>query len=109
MNNSFYGKTSQNIRKRVRVKGALNVKDCKRYLSCPSLEYFEAIYNYLTLFKCKKKINLFLDKPIYVVFTVLELSKLHMYHMYYSYFKKFYGDTCSLLYMDTDSFYLYIK
>lgn len=108
MNNSYYGKTSQNVRKRINVRGALNVKDSNRYLSSPSLEYFEAINNYLTLFKCKK-INLILDKPIYAGFTVLELSKLHMYDLYYSNFKKIYDDKCSLLYMDTDSFYLEIR
>ena len=108
MNNSFYGKTCQNIRKRINIKAAVNVNQCKKYLSNPSLEYFEIVNDFLTLFKCKK-VNLIVDKPIYVGFVVLELSKLKMYSLYYNYFKKFYKEKCTLLYMDTDSLYLNIK
>ena len=108
MNNSFYGKTCMNVRKRLNVRAALNVEQSKKYLSSPSLEYFEIVNDFLTLFKCKKT-NLVLDKPIYVGFTVLELSKLKMYSLYYDYFKSYYNDNCSLLYMDTDSFIMEIK
>ena len=54
MNNSFYGKTCMNIRKRLNMRAAFNVEQCKKYLSSPSLEYFEIVNNFLTLFKCKK-------------------------------------------------------
>ena len=108
MNNSFYGKTCMNIRKRLNIKAAFNVDQCKKYLSSPSLEYFEIVNDFLTLFKCKKT-NLIVDKPIYVGFTVLELSKLKMYSLYYDYFKSYYNENCSLLYMDTDSFIMEIK
>ena len=50
-----------------------------------------------------------MDKPIYIGFTVLELSKLHMYRLHYAFFKYTYQDDLKLAYMDTDSFIYYIK
>lgn len=43
MNNSFFGKTCMNLRKRVNVKATFNVENCKKQLSSPSLEYFEIV------------------------------------------------------------------
>lgn len=97
-----------NLRKRQNVKATINAEQCKRYLSSPSLEHFEIVNEFLTIFKCKKT-NLIIDKPIYVGFTVLELSKLKMYSLYYDNFKCFYKENCSLLYMDTDSLFLSVK
>ena len=36
----------------------------------------------------KQKSRVVLNKPIYVGFSVLDLSKLHMYKFYYDVFKK---------------------
>lgn len=108
LNNSFYGKCLQNVRKRISVKGALTIEACKKYLASPALDYFEPLNESLTLFKMKQT-NLRLDKPIYIGFTVLEISKLRLYELYFSYFKKIYDSKCTLLYTDTDSLYLYIE
>lgn len=108
MNNSFYGKTCQNVRKRIDVKGALNENDCKKYLSNPLLEEFRIINENFSIYKLKRA-NLVLNKPIYVGFSVLELSKLHMYKLYYEYFKSYYDTNVNLIYIDTDSLYLKIQ
>ncbi|GBM30103.1 hypothetical protein AVEN_223846-1 [Araneus ventricosus] len=108
MNNAWFGKSLQNPRKRLQIDGAFTLKQCQKKLSSPLLENFEIINEEFTVFKMSKK-NLCLDKPIYIGFTILELSKLHMYKMYYDYFKKFYENKCSLLYTDTDSLYLEIR
>lgn len=50
-----------------------------------------------------------LDKPIYIGFTVLEISKSHMYDFHYSHMKPFYGENLNLCYTDTDSFLYFIK
>ena len=56
-----------------------------------------------------KKEKIFLNKPIYVGMTVLDLSKHLMYDFYYNQFKKKYDDRCELLYTDTDSLLLEIQ
>ena len=44
-----------------------------------------------------------LNKPVYVGFTVLDLSKLYMYEFHYEEMKMRYGDRARLLFTDTDS------
>ena len=46
------------------------------------------------------------DKPIYLGFTVLELSKLLMYEFYYNKLQPYWKQSIQLHYMDTDSFIL---
>ncbi len=44
-----------------------------------------------------------LDKPIYLGFSILELSKLHMFQMHYDVIRKQFKDRARLLFTDTDS------
>ena len=51
-----------------------------------------------------------MDKPIYLGFSVLELSKLLMYETYYDKLQPYFGlKNLQLHYMDTDSFVLSVK
>ena len=51
-----------------------------------------------------------MDKPIYLGFTVLELSKLLMYETYYDILQPYFGQkNIQLQYMDTDSFVLSVN
>ena len=50
------------------------------------------------------------DKPIYLGYSVLELSKLLMYETYYDILQPYFGqENIQLHYMDTDSFVLSVN
>ena len=98
----------ENPRKKLNIQAAFTEDRCQRLLRNPQLEYFEIINPHFIIYKMRKS-NLVLDKPIFVGFSVLELSKLHMYRLYYDNFKRVYNDRCNLLYYVTDSLYLNIE
>ena len=74
MINSVYEKTMENLRKRINVRLANNEKDFLKYTSKPT-HITHKIFdkNYAVIHEIKPV--LMLNKPIYVGFTVLELSK----------------------------------
>ena len=49
-----------------------------------------------------------MNKPVYLGFSILQISKTLMYEFCYHYMK-IYGDNVKLCYMDTDSFIMHIK
>ena len=104
--NSVYGKTMENVRKRVNVKLINNEKKHLKVVSRPSFVSQKILdKNLVTVHKIKPV--LLLNKPIYVGFSILELSKMIMYDWHYNYFVK--KIDCSLLFTDTDSLVYEIK
>ena len=97
MINSVYGKTMENLQKRIRL-----VNSEQEYLKYTSRS------NHITHKVCDKKYAaihevkpvLTLNKPILVGFTVLELSKWLRYDVHYNFIKKHF-DT-EFLFTDTD-------
>ena len=95
MNNSVYGKTMENSRKRIKIQVVKNSQDFIKY-TCVNWKVFE---NSLAAIH-KKKISLTLNKPIYVGFTVLETSKREMSNFHYNFMiRKF---NTRLLFTDTE-------
>ena len=74
MINSVYGKTMENLRKRINVRLVNNEKDFLKYTSRPT-HITHKIFgkNYAVIHEIRPVLTL--NKPIYVGFTVLELSK----------------------------------
>ena len=56
-----------------------------------------------------KKVDLKMNKPIYLGQAILDISKTLMYEFWYDYIKPKYGDKARSRYMDTDSFIIHIK
>ena len=57
----------------------------------------------------RKKTEIFINKPVYLGLSILELSKTLMYEFWYDYVKPKYGEKAKFCYMDTDSLIVYIK
>ena len=50
-----------------------------------------------------------MNKPVYLGFSILEISKTLMHQFWYDYMKPKYGDNARLCYVDTGSFIIHIK
>ena len=110
MNNSVFGKTMENLRKRVDVKlvRADEYDRLRRLIASPSYARANIFDNNLTAIQMHKS-RLLLNRPVYVGMSVLDLSKRLMSDFYYNKLKKQYGERCQLLYTDTDSLLLEIQ
>ncbi|HLX54592.1 MAG TPA: hypothetical protein VKR58_11655, partial [Aquella sp.] len=102
MNNSVFGKTMENLRKRQNIKLISNILQLQKYVSKPGF-ISSKIFNENLVAVHNVKEKLILDKPIYVGFCILDLSKWLMYDFHYGYIKNKYGDKAKLLFTDTDS------
>ena len=103
MNNSVFGKTIENIRKRQNIILIDNRAKAVKLSSRPN-------FNRATIFDRNliaihmKKTEVFFNKPVYVGQAILDLSKTLMFDFHYNYIQKKYGYKCTkLLFTDTDS------
>ena len=111
LNNAFYGKTMENVRNRLKIK-FIKKDDHKEIIKQQSKLTFNGIHK--TYENCDsytfKQNEVLMDKPIYLGFSVLELSKLLMYETYYDKLQPYFGqENIQLHYMDCDSFVLSIE
>ena len=102
MNNSVFGKTMENIRKRVDVRLVTDEKKLLKLTSKPTY-VSSKIFNENLVAVHKIKETLTLNRPAYVGMCILDLSKTLMYDFHYNYIKDKYGDKAKLLFTDTDS------
>ena len=108
MNNSVFGKTMENVRKHKDIKLVATDKRRNQLVSEPNYhttKYFSENLLAIEMKKIKVKMN----KPVYLVLSILGISKKLMYEFWYDYIKPKYQSSAKLSYMDTDSFIIYIK
>ena len=106
MINSVYGKTMENLRKRINVRLVNKRKDFLKYTSRPThITHKTFCKNHAAIHEIKPVLTL--NKPIYVGFTVLELYKWLMYDFHYNFIKNHID--AELLFTDTDSLTYEIK
>ena len=107
MINFIHGKTMKNLRKRVSVKLVVNSeKDFLKHISKPtfiSTKIFDK--NYSAIHEIKPVLTI--NKPIYVGFTVFELSEWLFYGFHYNFILK--NVDVKLLFIDTDCLTYEIK
>ncbi|XP_046861648.1 uncharacterized protein LOC124454940 [Xenia sp. Carnegie-2017] len=112
LSNSVFGKTMENLRKRVDVKllRPSETESFRKLIAKPT-------YNRLLIFGDAgdlaavhmNKSSLLLNRPVFVGTSILDLSKHLMYVWYYNYLKMLYKSSAELLYTDTDSLVLEIQ
>ena len=97
LNNCIYGKSIENIRKRINLK---LVSDKKVYQKCVTRPNFisQKIFDENFVVHCSKTV-LTLNKPIYVRFSILELSELLRCQFHYNHVSKTFS--AKLLFTDT--------
>ena len=99
-NNSIFRKTIKNLRKRINVE---LINRCVSEPNFTSQKIFSK--NFVAVHKIKPVLTL--NKPIYMGFSILDLSKLLMYKFHYGYIKNKFD--AKLLFTDTDSLVYEIK
>ena len=102
MNNSVFGKTMENLRKRVDVRLVTTKEKFLKLSSKPSY-VSSKIFNENLVAVHKIKETLLMNRPAFVGACILDLSKTFMYDFHYNYIKCKYGDKAKLLFTDTDS------
>ena len=106
MISSVYRKTMENLQKRINVRLINNAKGFLKYTSRPTYVTHKIFgKNYAAIHEIKP--ILILNKPIYVGFTVLELSKRKMCDFHYNFVKTNFN--AELLFTDADSLNYEIK
>ena len=111
LNNAFYGKTMESVRNSLKIK-FVKKDDYREIIKQQSKLTFNGIhksYENCDTYTFKQN-EVFMDKPIYLGFTVLELSKLLMYETYFDKLQPYFRqEKIQLHYMDTDSFVLSVN
>ncbi|XP_050516351.1 uncharacterized protein LOC126891213 [Diabrotica virgifera virgifera] len=106
--NAIFGKTLENVEKRrdirlcTRWETKTNSLGARALIPKPEFKSC-SVFNENLVAVHLGKTKIVYDKPLYVGFTILDLSKTVIYDFYYGYIKKKYGEAANLLYTDTDS------
>ena len=108
MNNSVFGKTTENIRKHRDIKLVTTDKKRSKLVSEPTYHTINLISEDLSIIEMKKT-KVKMNKPIYLGLSILRISKTLMYEFWYHYMKPKYNDNVKLCYMSMDSFIMNIK
>ena len=108
MNNSVFGKTMENVRNHRDIKLVTTDKRRSILASEPNYHSSKRISKDLMIMEMKK-VEVKMNKPIYLGQAILDISKTLMHEFWSDYIKPKYDDKAGLCYMDTDSFVMDIK
>lgn len=106
-NNSLFGKSLEQTRKHKNIRFVRSVAEASKLITKPNFKEYRIINeNLVAIHLTKTRVEL--DKPLYIGFTVLDLSKNEMVNFLYNVMKKKYHDRVKVCYSDTDSFVMEI-
>lgn len=110
LNNSIFGKTIEQVRKRRNIKFYL-AKDygaAMKQVSGPFVKTWRIIEKDKLIIMEMAKSKVVMNRPIIIGQAVLDVSKWLMFDFHYNYVRKQFDDRAKLLYTDTDSMVYYI-
>ena len=108
MNNAVFGKTMKNVRNHRDIK--IVTTDKRRSILASESNYHSTKYISKDLLIMEmEKVEVKMNKPIYLGQAILDISKTLMYEFWYDYIKLMYSDKAKLCYKDTDSLVIHIK
>ena len=102
MNNSVFGKTIENIRKRQNIIHVDNRQKAAKLTSRPNCDR-STIFDRNLIAVHMKKTEVYFNKPVYVGQAILDLSKTLMFNFHCNYIQKKYKHRAELMFTDTDS------
>ena len=104
----FFKLTVENVRNHRDIKIVMTNKQKNKFASEPNYHTTKYISKDLLIMDMKK-VEVRMNKPLYLGQAILDISKTLMDKFQYNYIKPKYGDDARLCYIDTDSFVIYIK
>ena len=108
LNNSFYGKTMENVRNHRDIRLVNTENKRSKLASEPNYHGTKYISDDLLIMEMKQR-EVYMNKPLYLGQAILDYSKMLMYQFWYDCLQPMYKDKIELCYMGTDSFITYIS
>ena len=108
MNNSVFGKTMENLRKRVNIDLVNTEEKLIKLVASPSYHGYKMFDEDLIAVE-RKKVKLLLHRPMYIGFCILDISKGFMYSFYYNILYPKFERGMKLLFTDTDSLCIQVQ
>ena len=107
-NNAIFGKTCENVDKRIEVQLVSEPKKFVNQASKPYFKDFRIFSNNLVACEMRKT-QVKYNRPMIVGMCILDLSKVLMYDFHYNTMVKTYGTKAKLCFTDTDSLTYHIE
>ena len=108
LNNSFYGKAMENVRKYRDIRLVNNENRRSKIAAEPNYNGTKYISEDFLIMELKKR-DVYMNKPLYLGKAILDHSKMLMYEFWYDCLQPMYNDKTELCYMDTHSFFIYVE
>ena len=96
MNNAVFGKTMENVRKHRDIK-LVTTEKRNQFVSEPNSHTTKFFTEHFVAIEMKK-IQILMNKPVYLGLPILEISKIVIYQFWYDYVKSKFGKNSRLLY-----------